>query len=1506
MQEAASDPGFHPAVTRWFQRALGEPSEAQRAGWPLIAAQQHTLIAAPTGSGKTLAAFLSAIDELLRRGLSGQLEEQPRVLYVSPLKALSNDVEKNLAEPLQGIREELKALGLPDVELRVSVRTGDTAARERAAMLRRPPHILVTTPESLYILLTSRGGRALLGGVRTVIVDEIHALVKDKRGSHLALSLERLEALAPGFVRIGLSATQRPIERVAEFLGGYTGGEPRPVRVVDVGHRRALDLRVEVPRSPLTAVMAGEVWEEIYDRIAELVREHRTTLVFVNTRRVSERVARHLGERLGEGQVASHHGSLSREQRLRSEQRLKAGELKALIATSSLELGIDVGSVTLVCQLGSTRSIATLLQRVGRAGHSLGGLPKGRVFPLSLGELVEQAALLRALAQGELDQVTPPVAPIDVLAQQLVATVAAEEEGTHAGSLFALARSAAPYQGLSEERFEAVIEMLAEGFSTQRGLRGSLIHWDPVARVARPRRAARLTAMTNGGAIPDQFDYEVLAEPNGTFVGTVNEDFAIESMAGDIFQLGNMSWLIRRVEPGRVRVEDARGAPPSIPFWLGEAPPRSAELSRAVSELCQELERALEALLERCSLEHAMLELTRRATTEPLPEPAARQLVEHLVTSHQALGALPTQRTLILERFFDESGGMQLVLHAPLGARIHRAFGLALRKRFCQRFNFELQAAATEDALILSLGQTHSFPLQEVFGYLHPSSVLPLLIQALLVAPMFTTRWRWNASRALAVLRFRGGKRVPPRLQRMNADDLLSLVFPDQVACQENLSGPREVPEHPLVEQTISDCLVEAMDAPGLQALLAAIHAGERRLLARDLTAPSPLALEILSARPYAFLDDAPLEERRTQAVSARRARSPAEAAELGALDPEAITRVQEEAWPSVRDADELADLLSVLGALTEAEGEAKGYGAWFEFLLSEGRATRLSQTLAAHPGGAPQDSVETLAAHQRTLWVAAPRLAAARLIYPGAAEAPPLELPPRLTQRAEESAEAALVELVRGQLECRGPLAVSELAACAGLAEGAAREALMALEIEGFVLRGHVRKENIAAGAEEWCERGLLARVHRYTLTRLRGEIAPVTQVEYVRFLCEWQRITPESMGSGPDALRAVLAQLEGFEAPAAAWEEEILPARVAGYQSAWLDALCLTGEIAWLRRSPPAHAAGARPQAAPVRSTPVALVRRAHVDAWRAPSACEEPRQRVKARARVKEVAAAEQVAAERAQLSAEAAAVRGALEARGASFVSELLLASGLLEVQLERALGELVALGLATSDSFAGLRALLVPSKERLRGGRPRRASSVALSLSSGGRFSLLAPAESLTDNAEAREAATEHVARVLLARWGVVFRRVVEREPGLPAWRELVRVYRRLEARGELRGGRFVAGFTGEQYASPEAVSALRAARRRAEAPLVTVCAADPLNLTGVVLAGERVPALTSNRLCLVGGAVVGSKVGRHIQVEPSGAEAVTVRAQLTRLGAARRAQSPALHLRSVARAPHAE
>ena len=1310
-------------------------------------------------------------------------------------------------------------MGLPDVEIRTWVRTGDTPAAERERMRRCPPHIVVTTPESLYILLGSESGRKMLATTRTVIVDEIHALAPNKRGAHLALSLERLAALCGDhLLRVGLSATQTPIEAVARFLvgAGSTGVPDDDCTIIDTGHRRARDLALEVPSSPLEAVMSAEVWQQVYDRLTELISGHRTTLIFVNTRRLAERVTRQLSERLDERQVAAHHGSLAKELRLDAEQRLKRGALKALVATASLELGIDIGEVDLVCQLGSPRSIASFLQRVGRSGHSIDGTPRGRLFPLSRDELVECTALLDSVRRGELDRLVIPERPLDVLAQQIVAELAARE--WHEDELYRLLCRAWPYRALARDDFATVVAMLAEGFSTRRGRRGALIHHDAVNHVLRGRRGARLTALTSGGTIPDTADYQVLLEPENQVIGSVNEDFAVESMAGDVFQLGNTSYRILRVERGTVRVEDAHGAAPTIPFWLGEAPGRSDELSASVSRL--------------------RADIAARLTTDPaggevlrwlmdgvgIDEPAATQLVDYLAAAHAVLGCLPTQDEIVLERFFDEVGGMQLVLHSPYGSRINRAWGLALRKRFCRKFNFELQAAATEDNIVLSLTTAHSFELAEVQHYLHSASVRQVLIQALLDAPMFITRWRWVAAVALALPRFRGGRKVPPQLARMEAEDLVAAVFPDQLACAENLVGEREVPDHPLVGQTIADCLHDAMDIDGLERLLTGLESGAIAVVTRDLTEPSPLALEVLSARPYAYLDDAPLEERRTQAVMSRRWLAPEAASDLGRLDPEAIARVRGEAWPDAANADELHDALVWLGFLSTAEAEAgPGWSEWLAALARERRVTRLHMPRA-------------------TLWITAERLPQFQALWPEARLEPAIVAPAAYAGH-DWSEEDALIEILRGRLEGQGPVTGAMLAAPLGLEPGEIAAALAALEVEGFALRGRFTP---AAAAEEWCERRLLARIHGYTVKRLRAEIEPVAARDFLRFLVDWQHVAADARMQGPDALEVVVAQLEGFEAPAGAWETEILPARLADYEPSWLDDQCLAGRITWARLRPRiARPNGGERAAAPVRTTPITLLARRHAQLWASLSTVPDA-----------------------VPLSARAQAVADHIREQGASFFDELVQGSGLLRSQVEEALAELVALGLVTSDSFGGLRALLVPSDRRKPGafGRRRR-RSLLFGMEDAGRWALAHRARPAPSGPQVKPEAIEHVARRLLVRYGVVFWRLLEREADwLPPWRDLLRVYRRLEARGDIRGGRFVAGFSGEQFALPDAVGMLREVRRKAGSDAwISISGADPLNLVGILTPGPKLAALAGNRVLYRNGLPVALLAGGEVR-----------------------------------------
>lgn len=1400
--------GFHPLVQEWFQGRFERPTEAQDAGWAAIGRGRHTLIAAPTGSGKTLSAFLTCIDQLVRQGLDEGLPNATQVVYVSPLKALSNDIQKNLAAPLDEISALAEVRGTPLPEIVTAVRTGDTPASERQRLAKHPPHILITTPESLYILLTSESGRRGLKKVRTLILDEIHAVADDKRGSHLALSAERLCALSENAVtRIGLSATQRPIEEMARFLVGNRHispqGTPNCV-IVDTGHSRAVDLGIELPRQELGPIASHEVWGETLDSIASLVAAHDTTLVFVNTRRLVERVAHQLSERLGEDAVVAHHGSLSRSTRLAAEDRLKNGQAKVCVATASLELGIDIGVVDLACQIGSPRSIGLLLQRVGRSGHTVGGTPKGRLFPLTRDELVECVALARAVRRGNLDTFAIPPWPLDVLGQQVVAACAAEEWSEDA--LFDMCRRAYPYRNLPRDKFDQVLEVLSQGFAPRQGRGSAHLHRDGVNGRLKGRRGARISAMTSGGAIPDSADYDVVADPEGTFVGTVNEDFAIESLAGDIFLLGNTPWKIRRVESGRVRVEDAQGMSPTIPFWLGEAPGRTWELSEEITEVREEIDR----LLGDPGRAQEWVVSEAGVSAE-----AARQLVAYLVEGKRVLGLVPTARQIVAEQFFDESGGMQLVIHAPFGASINRAWGMALRKRICRTFDFELQATATDDGLNFSLGPNMAFPLGEVFAYLSSKTVEEVLLQAVLQAPLFGTRWRWNATRFLALLRQIGSRKVPAPLQRMRSDDLLAAVFPAQVQCQDNaVPGDIEPPDHPLVFETIRDCLTEAMDLEGLMGVLSAIEQGEIEVHARETVQPSVFAHQILNAMPYAFLDDAPLEERRARAVTLRRA-LPDDARDLGNLDEQAIREESANARPRMRDAAELHDALLTLGVMPEQialegglypgdpmarndrrEDDDSGLPRWFGELVEAGRAFRMICRYGARA------------------WVAAEQLPVVALAYPEAILEP--QPSPSLLDPGGLSQDQAMVYLVRGWAESSGPFTLNEMAGLLGLPAADVNLALAQLESEGLLLRGSFRP---GVTNEEFCDRRILARIHRSTIGRLRREIEPVPQSVFVRFLFRWQNAERASRVTGEGGLLDVIEKLQGFEVAAVALESEVLPSRVADYQSPLLDTLCLGGDVVWGRMARRWHSwseDGGRGVALS-RTTPITLALRESLD-WLLDPPDEADGGYPGAAGELLEV-----------------------LSHRGACFTSELAARTRRLPADVEEALWTLAASGRVTSDSMETLRAHLDGGRERRRrDSRPRRSRPYRRGAFS--RWSLLEPVDPAADTTEPR-------ARQLLLRYGIVFPELLARERMAPPWRELVRVFRRLEARGEIRGGRFVAGFMGEQFALPEAVGLLREINSsHPGGNMEVVSACDPLNLVGILTPGERVAAVPGNRV----------------------------------------------------------
>jgi ATP-dependent Lhr-like helicase len=1317
---------------------------------------------------------------------------------------------------------------------------------DRQHMLKQPPHILVTTPESLFILLTAEKSRRLLQTVHTVIVDEIHAVAPNKRGAHLALSLERLEALTvrpPQ--RIGLSATQRPIETVARYL---VGDRPMPT-VIDVGHRRAMDIAVEVPKDELSGVATNALWSDIYDRIASLVREHRSTLVFVNTRRLAERVSHHLEERLqdlGPEAVAAHHGSLSRQIRLSAEERLKSGKTRVVVATASLELGIDVGTIDLVCQIGSPRAIATGLQRIGRAGHWVKAVPKGRLFATTRDDLLECAAVVRAIRGGALDRIEVPEAPVDILAQQLVA--AAATQTWDEDELLALVRRADPYRALERRTFDAVVRMLAEGIATQRGRGLAYLYHDRINHRIKGRRGARLAAITSGGAIPDTANYAVVAEPTGTVVGSVDEDFAVESLAGDIMLLGNTSWRIKGVEMGKVRVEDAQGAPPNIPFWRGEAPSRTAELSSEVGTLRAEIDRLTRADGLSGASGPALQWLQRECGMD---RRGAEQAIEYVAAGRASLGVVPTQDTIVAERFFDESGGMQLVIHAPFGGRINRAWGLALRKRFCVTFDFELQAAATDNGLVISLGEKHSFPLASVFGFLHSNTVRDVLVQAVLAAPMFATRWRWNVSRALALLRFVKGKKVPPQIQRMKAEDLLGAVFPDAVACQDNMVGERtrQIPDHPLVQETLRDCLSEAMDLEGLTELLRRIEAGHVTCVAVETPSPSPLSHEILNANPYAFLDDAPLEERRARAVELRRTLPRELASEVGALDQSAIEEVARESWPIVRDADELHDALLTLVWMPVRE--ASGWAAFFPTLVLDNRAMALD-------GGRRTPFCEE---GEGLGWVAAEQREAVEKMF-------------------KDGDEGAVDAVLLGWMESIGPTTTRELARRLWLPTDWVNEGMVRLESRGQVIRGRFRPihptENLqsniqdsgAGTALEWCHRRLLARIHRLTVGKLRKEVQPVTAAEFMRFLLQWQHVAGGARRHGEAGLLETVRQLAGFEAAASSWEAQLLRVRMAKYEPELLDRLCLSGAVSWGRLS--LHPRLTLPRLTLGLGTPAGQEPIRRVVPTKLASISLFPRDDAEwlLETSQEETARPDIVAG----VSAVAQDIRRLLAERGACFFADLVRMSRHLPTEVENGLWELAAAGVVTADGFDNLRALMDPRRRRAEGRersrRPRHAP---------GRWSLLRHPQPKSSFATREEpfagrpaARSEEVARQLLRRYGIVFRDLLMRESLVPAWRDLLVTYRRMELKGEVRGGRFVEGFTGEQFALPEAVEALRAGRMtgsRTASAEVRLSACDPLNLAGVILPGPRVPALPTNFLIIRDGTVVRTILGRERAVE---------------------------------------
>ncbi|MDA0810517.1 MAG: helicase-related protein, partial [Planctomycetota bacterium] len=1338
--------------------------------------------------------------------------------------------------------------------------------------------------------------------------------------------------------------------------------------IVDVGYSRDLDLKIEVPPSDLSAVCSTEQWGEVNERIVELINSHRSTLIFVNTRRMAERVTHQLSEILGEDQVGSHHGSLSSAIRLKTEQQLKSGELKAVVATASLELGLDVGFIDLVIQIGSPRAIATFLQRVGRSGHSLGKTPKGRLFALTRDELVESMGLIRAIRAGRLDAIPIPECPIDVLAQQIVAEVACREWSTD--ELFAVFRRAWPFRNLKREDFDETLRFLSEGLTDRSGRGKVYLHQDLVQKRLRTRPGARIVAASNAGAIPEVAEFRVVAQPDGVVVGTLDEDFALESHAGQIILLGNTSWRMEGVRGTDVHVTDAGGVPPTVPFWRGEAPGRTLELSEEVSRIREDIEAKLKALPETIiaswwedagaatqSVPLALPVLSTEQgevqtgtgeasgtpeTTTPQPDlpatqtefrrstadivkwlvqetdcsdDAARQVVNYLAAQIAAVGMVPTQKRVIFERFFDESGGMQMVVHAPFGSRVTQAWGLSMRKRFCVSFDFELQATADDDGFILSLGPQHSFPLESMFPMLTSENAQRLLEQAILYIPMFQIRWRWNANRALLVPRRDKGKRIPPALQRFRADDLLTSVFPLLTGCQENVVGELKLPDHILLRQTMDDCLTEALDIDGLVDVLRQVEAGGIEFVARDTREPSPFSYELLNSNPYAFLDGGELPERRARAVSTRRTLTVDSVKDLGRLDPLAIDQVTGEATPVVRNADELHDVL--LTRIVVPDDEMEDWRGWLEELVQQRRATSTTTT----------DGV--------TVWAAAERIPAVLAMFPDSKLQPEIQVPDGV--RLEWNDVDGRVASMRGLLETSGPLTHEEAARRTGTKPNQAFAALEALEGEGVVLRGKFRETRIVSettsrscepkalasgigqdkitpgpeasaygsksGCEadpqvEWCHRRLLSRIHRLTMQGLRQQIQPVSPDVFLRFLTHHHGLTSKTRRAGVNGLFEVVSLLQGYDLAAVCWERDILPARVEGYRSAWLDELCLSGEVAWGRLFPPKREADS--PALLTRVVPVSLFLRSDLGWLTAEAATEEED-----------------------AMSAAAREILDTIKSRGAVFASDLQQQLGVRSGELNDALGELVSRGRIAADGFGGLRSLLqskqpTPSVSR-RSGLARTRNSAGNT----GRWSVWQRQIETGEETKRREKQSstdeenpvEQWAWQLLRRWGVVFRDLLEREAGTPRWWELLQVYRRLEARGEIRGGRFVTGVAGEQFALGDTVKRLRQLRdatpdrgnraisktvsiregflssdvvpnvQKAELAtgavdsgspdqaaqsispsdeLVIISAADPLNLVGIITKHSRVPAAAHNRVAMLNGKPIAALINGEV------------------------------------------
>ncbi len=1121
---------FSTAVQNWFGAEFPSPTAAQAQGWPAISEGHHTLLLAPTGSGKTLAAFLWALDRLAAEPPPPR-DQRCRVLYVSPLRALAVDVEKNLRGPIAGIRECARRLGDDFTEPVVALRTGDTSSRERAALVRTPPDILVTTPESLYLMLTSRA-RETLRSVRWVIVDEIHSVAPTKRGAHLALSLERLEAIAhrpPQ--RIGLSATQRPLDEIARFLGGQTAAGPRPVTVVDAGIVKPLDLRVIVPIDDMADPAAADppespsaearnsIWPHVHPHLLSLILEHRTTIVFVNARRLAERLAARLNDLAGEDLVRAHHGSLAREQRLAIEDDLKAGRLRALVATSSLELGIDMGTVDLVVLAESPGTVARGIQRVGRAGHHVGEPSTGRIFPKFRGDLLETAAIVGRMLDGLVEETRYPRLPLDVLAQQIVAMVSVDE--WRADDLYTSVRGAAGFADLSRDAFTAVLDLLSGLYPSDRfsGLRPRVV-WDRLGGTVRAQTGAHGVAVTSGGTIPDRGLFGVFL-PDGSRVGELDEEMVYERRLGEAFVLGASTWRIEEITANRVVVTPAPGAPAMVPFWKGGRPARPLELGRAVGALVRELRDAEpEAAAARLRDE---LFLDERAT---------QNLLRYLGDQAAATGAVPDDRTVVVERCRDEIGDWRVCILTPFGARVHAPWALAIEEHL-QRSGMNVPALWSDDGIVLRLPDSLDDLATEAL-LPAPEEVEDLVVARLPATSLFSSHFRENAARALLLPRRRPGQRTPLWQQRQRSADLLAVAA--------------EHPSFPILLETMRECLSDVFDLAGLRELLTGVRSRRIHVVTVETPRASPFAQSLLLGwvAVYMYEGDAPVAERRAAALSLDRGLL---AELLGAdelrelLDPAAIAELglQLQHLASdrrARDVDALHDLLRDVGDLTDDEIAARcadDGAAWTDLLLEERRAIRV-----------------LIAGEQR---VAAAEDSARLRDGLGAS------IPPWLPEAFTGPAERALDDLVSRYARTHGPFTTAEVADRLGIATEVALGVLVLLEAEGRVVRGELRPEGLE---REWCDEGVLRILRRRSLARLRKEVEPVDAPTLGRFLPAWHGIGAGRRGV--DALIAAIEQIQGAAIPASVLERDVLSARVDGYQPAMLDELCSRGALVWV----------------------------------------------------------------------------------------------------------------------------------------------------------------------------------------------------------------------------------------------------------------------------------------------------------------------------------------------------